>query len=143
MTTADPLAGFSPHERSSPFLDLIGPVLTRRTDTGIEFALAIDERHVNARGFAHGGVLTTLADVALGFATGISQDPPVHLITTSLAISFAGRVRSGETVVARVDVHRVGRRIAFANCYLTSGDRRVVHASAVFANATPPTDPTR
>jgi acyl-coenzyme A thioesterase 13 len=135
MTAADPLAGFSPHERTSPFLDLIGPVLSRSTDDGTEFALAIDERHVNARGFAHGGVLAALADVALGYASSSSQDPPVRLITASLTIDFAGAVQSGETVVARVDIQRVGRRMAFANCYLTSGDRRVVHASAVFANA--------
>ena|SRR5436305_704253 len=137
MTTTDALAGFSPHERSSPYLDLIGPVLSRRTETGIEFALSIDERHVNARGLAHGGVLAALADVAMGFAASISQDPPPYLITTSLTISFAIAVRTGETVTARVDVHRVGRRMAFANCYLTAADRRVVHASAVFANAGP------
>ena len=111
-------------------------MLSRRTDDGqLEFALAIDERHVNARGFAHGGVLSALADVALGYAASGSQDPPARLITASLKIDFAGAVRAGETVVASVDVHRVGRRIAFANCYLTSEDRRVVHASAVFANA--------
>jgi acyl-coenzyme A thioesterase 13 len=136
MTTADPLDGFSPHERSSPYLDHIGPVLSRRTDNTIEFALTIDERHVNARGFAHGGVLAALADVALGYATSGSQDPPARLTTVSLTVSFAGAVGLGETLVARVDVQHVGRRIAFSNCYLTSGDRRVLHASAVFANAT-------
>jgi acyl-coenzyme A thioesterase 13 len=134
MATADQLAGFSPHERSSPYLDLIGPILSRRTDTGLECALTIDDRHVNARGSAHGGVLAALADVALGYASSGSQDPPAHLITASLKIDFAGSVRNGETVIARVDVQRVGRRMAFANCYLTSGDRRVAHASAVFAN---------
>jgi acyl-coenzyme A thioesterase 13 len=136
MTTTDPLAGFSPHERSSPYLDLIGPVLSRSTDSGPEFALTIDERHVNARGFAHGGVLAALADVAMGYATSGSQDPPAHLITAGLTLSFAGAVHTGETVVARVDIQRLGRRMAFANCYLTTDDRRVVHASAVFANAT-------
>ena len=135
MTTPDPLAGFAPYERTSPYLDLIGPVLSRRTDDGLEFALAIDERHVNARGLAHGAVLTALADVAMGYATAFSRDPPARLITASLNISFAGAVHSGETVIARVDIQRVGRRMAFASCSLTSGDREVVHASAVFANA--------
>lgn len=134
MTTTDPLAGFTPHERTSPYLDLIGPVLSRASDSGIEFALAIDDRHVNARGFAHGGVLAALADVALGYAASSSQDPPAHLITTSLTLDFAGAVQRGEAVIASVDVQRVGRRMAFANCYLIAGERRVVHASAVFAN---------
>ena len=134
MTAADPLVGFSPHDRTSPYLDLIGPLLSRRTDGGMEFALAVDERHVNARGFVHGGVLATLADVALGYATSGSQEPPAHLITVSLTINYSGTVREGETVVARVDVQRVGRRMAFSNCYLSAADRQVVSASAVFAN---------
>jgi acyl-coenzyme A thioesterase 13 len=35
--------------------------------------------------------------------------------------------------IAHVDVHKVGGRLAFANCYLKVGDERIVHASAVFA----------
>lgn len=131
---ATPPPGFSVHSRQSPFLDLIGPLWSRRTDDGLEFALAIDDRHVNARGLVHGGVLAALADVALGYAASSSQDPPAKLITASLTIDFAGSVELGETVVASTDVQRVGRRLAFANCYLRSGDRRVVRASAVFSN---------
>jgi acyl-coenzyme A thioesterase 13 len=134
MTEPDPLAGFAPHDRSSPFLDLIGPLLSRRSQTGIEFALRIDDRHVNARGFAHGAVLAGLADVALGYAAARSQDPPAKLVTASLTIDFVAPVERQEAVVASVDVQRVGRRLAFANCYLHCGDRRVARASAVFAN---------
>ena len=126
--------GFTPFGRSSPFIDLIGPLLSRRGDAGLEFALQVDERHVNDRGFAHAGVLSAVADVSLGYATALSQDPPVPLLTTSLTIDFAGRVAPGDTLVARVDVQKVGRRIAFANCYLSVEDRRIARASAVFAN---------
>jgi acyl-coenzyme A thioesterase 13 len=135
-----PPSGFEPHARPSPFLDLIGPLWSRRTDAGLEFALVIDERHVNARGSAHGGVLAALADVSLGYATAVSQDPPVRLTTAALTIDFAGAVETGQTVIATVDVQRVGRRLAFANCYLHTNGRRVVRASAVFANAGQPPD---
>jgi acyl-coenzyme A thioesterase 13 len=130
-----PPPGFAEHGRSSPFFDLIGPLWSRQTDAGLELALAIDDRHVNARGFAHGGVLAALADVALGYAAATSQDPPVRLVTASLVIDFAGAVQAGETVIATVDVQHVGGRLAFANCYLHCGERRVVRASAVFLNA--------
>jgi acyl-coenzyme A thioesterase PaaI-like protein len=126
--------GFTPYERSSPFFDLIGPLLSRRGQAGPEFALEIDERHVNNRGFAHAGVLSAVADVVLGYTTAFSQDPPVPLLTTSLTIDFAGRVAPGDMLVATVDVQKVGRRIAFANCYLSVEDRRIARASAVFAN---------
>ena len=130
-----PLPGFTVHGRTSPFLDVIGPLWSRRTDAGLEFALAIDDRHLNGRGFAHGGVLAGLADVALGYASSDSRDPPARLITASLTIDFVGTAASGETVVTRTDVQHLGRRLGFANCYLYSGEKRIVRASAVFANA--------
>jgi acyl-coenzyme A thioesterase 13 len=129
-----PPPGFAVHSRSSPFFDLIGPLWSRQTDDDLELALAIDDRHVNARGLAHGGVLAALADVALGYATAGSQAPPAGLVTATLTIDFAGPVERGETVIASVDVQHVGHRLAFANCYLRCGERRVVRASAVFAN---------
>jgi acyl-coenzyme A thioesterase 13 len=126
--------GFEPHGRISPFDDLVGPLLSRAGPDGIEFALRIDERHLNARGFAHGGVLATFADVALGYSAAYEGVPPAKLITANLTIDFVGAVREGELVVATVDVQRVGKRMAFANCYLASDGRRVARASAVFAN---------
>jgi acyl-coenzyme A thioesterase 13 len=126
-------AEFAPYERTSPFFDLVGPLLCRRSEDGIQFALSIDTRHLNARGAAHGGVLAALADVALGYTAALQRDPPARLITASLTIDFAGAVSAGELVVATVDVQRVGSRMAFANCYLSCDDRRV--ARAVFANA--------
>ena len=125
---------FAPYDRSSPFFDRIGPLLSRPGPAGPEVALAIDDRHVNDRGFAHAGVLSSVADVALGYATAFSQDPPVPVVTTSLTIDFAGRAVPGDMLVATVDVQRVGRRMAFANCYLSVGERRIARASAVFAN---------
>jgi acyl-coenzyme A thioesterase 13 len=128
-------AEFAPFERSSPFFDLVGPLLWRRGEDGIQFALSIDTRHLNTRGAAHGGVLAALADVALGYTAALQRDPPARLITASLTIDFAGPVSAGELVVATVDVQRVGSRMAFANCYLSCDERRVARASAVFANA--------
>jgi acyl-coenzyme A thioesterase 13 len=137
--TPQPPAGFAVHDRTSPFLDVIGPLYSRTTDAGLELALVIDERHANRRGDAHGGVLATLADVALGYATSATQDPPTGLTTTSLSIDYAGAVRTGDTVIATVEVQHIGRRVAFANCYLHCDGRRVVRASAVFAK--PPDAP--
>jgi len=132
MNTSD----FVRFTRTSPFLDLIGPLLTRNGPGGSEFALAIDKRHVNARGTVHGGILSSLADVALGYAAATSVDPPASLVTASLSIDFVGAASPGDTVVALVDVQRVGRRLAFANCHLSVDRQRIARASAVFLNAT-------
>ena len=127
--------GFELLGRTSPLVNLLGPFYARGEGDDLVLGLRVAEKHTNSRGFAHGGVLLTLADVALGYAAEGSVDPPARLITASVSADFAGSAELGDWVEARVDVQRVGGRMAFANAYLHVGDRRVVRASAVFARA--------
>jgi acyl-coenzyme A thioesterase 13 len=129
--------GFELLGRTSPLVDLLGPFHARGEGGNLVLGLRVVEKHTNARGFAHGGVLLTLADVALGYAAEGSVDPPARLITASISADFANSAKLGDWVEARVDVQRVGGRMAFANAYLHVGDRRVVRASAVFARTAP------
>src|SRR5262249_22897986 len=124
--------GFSPFARSSPFLDLVGPLYAKSDEHGLALGLRIAERHCNRRGFAHGGLLVTLADLVLGYSLGHGTDQRIGLVTTSLTTDFVGVVRVGDWVEARADFQRTGSNVAFANCYLTVGERRVARASGVF-----------
>jgi acyl-coenzyme A thioesterase PaaI-like protein len=75
----------------------------------------------------------TLCDISLGYRTTRSQTPSPLIVTASVKTDFAGSAKIGDWVEAHVDVHKVGGRLAFANCYLKVGEERIVHASAVFA----------
>ena len=77
----------------------------------------------------------TMCDIALGYRTTRSQTPSPMLTTASVTTDFAGGAKVGDWVEAHVDVHKVGGRLAFANCYLLCNGERIVHASAVFAGA--------
>ena len=125
--------GFEPLFRTSPFLDLIGPLFYRREGDGFVVALRVLPKHANARGAAHGGLLLTLADVALGYRTAFSQTPPAALTTINMTADFTAAARVGDWVEVHVDIQSLGERLAFANAYLTVGDHRIVRASAVFA----------
>ena len=129
----NPPAGFEPLFRTSPFLETIGPLFYRKDTDGFVIGLRVLPKHANARGGAHGGLLMTLLDIALGYRAALSQDPPANLTTANLTADFAGGATVGDWVEAHVDVHKVGGRLAFANCYLKVGEERIVHASAVFA----------
>lgn len=125
--------GFTPHKEPSPFLERIGPLYERDGDAaGFVLGLLVLEHRCNRRGFAHGGLLVTLADVALGKTGERRSDPPASLLTASLAFDFIGVVRRGEWVEACCDFHRTGRTLAFANCYITNGAGVVGRASGVF-----------
>lgn len=130
--------GFAPLFRSSNFLDLIGPFYQRGMGRELVVGVRIAEKHVNARGFAHGGLLMTLCDIALGYAAATTHDPPLRAVTASLTTDFAGSAQRGDWVEAHVDVHKIGSRLVFANAYLTVGAERIVRASAVFARTDGP-----
>jgi len=124
--------GFKPLFRSSPVIDLIGPVYSKGEGDDLVLGLRVEKKHCNMRGTLHGGILATLADVALGYTIAFSTSPPTGLITTSLNLDFAGTAKIGDWIEARVDVQKKGSRLAFANCYIGVGEERIVRASAVF-----------
>src|SRR3954463_6991028 len=143
MQTAPP-PGFGPLFRTSPFLEMVGPLFYRRDpERGLVIGLRVAEKHANARGVAHGGLLVTLADIALGYRTAFGQDPPEGLITANLTADFAGAAKIGDWVEAHVDVQKIGARLAFASVFLRVEGERIVRASAVFSRAGPLAGPPR
>jgi len=127
-----PAEGFKPLFRSSPAVDLIGPVYSKGEGADLVLGLRVEAKHCNMRGTLHGGILATLADVALGYTIAFSTNPPTGLTTTNLSLDFAGTAKIGDWLEAQVDVQKKGSRLAFANCYVSVGEERIVRASAVF-----------
>jgi acyl-coenzyme A thioesterase 13 len=141
MSEPNPPPGFEPLFRTSPFLETTGPFFYRKEPDGrFVIGLRILAKHANARGGAHGGLLMTLLDIALGYSAGLSQNPPAKLTTASLAADFVGAPKVGDWVEAHVDVQKVGGRLAFANAFLVVDGERVVRGSAVFARNAPAAD---
>src|SRR4051812_1429484 len=172
MSEANPPPRFEPLFRTSPFLETVGPLFYRQdAERGLIIGIRIAEKHANARGIAHGGLLVTLADIALGYRTAFGEDPPAGLITPNPTpqfapadtargsppgsggdprgaltpptrpADFAGAAKIGDWVEAHVDVQKIGGRLAFANAFLVVDGERIVRASAVFTRAGPLTDP--
>jgi acyl-coenzyme A thioesterase 13 len=124
-------ADFAPWPRSSPFADHAGPLLFRRDERQLTFAVLVEERHTNARGTAHGGMLATLADLSLGYAAAFSTDPPTPLQTANLNIDLLAPAQLGDFVIATPRVLRLGSRLAHADVTLLVGSRAVARASCV------------
>lgn len=128
-----PPEGFAPLFRTSPVIELIGPLYSKGTGQRLQIGFFIGEKHCNNRGTIHGGIVATVADIALGYAATTSQDPPLTALTTSLSIDFLGVACAGEWIWSDVEFQQVGKRIVFSNCYLRVGERNVARASASFS----------
>jgi acyl-coenzyme A thioesterase 13 len=125
--------GFRRIERLSPFNALVGPLYERRDGDTVSIGLLLEEKHTNSRGICHGGVLATLADLALGYAMLAKSGDKGSFVTAHLAVDYAGAAKAGDWIESRVEIQHVGSRLAFANCYLLAGERPIVRASAIFA----------
>ena len=125
--------GFRQMSGLSPFNSLVGPLYERRDGDTVSIGVAIGEKHTNSRGICHGGVLATLADLALGYAMLAKSGDRGSFVTAHLAVDYAGSARPGDWIESKVEIQRVGSRLAFANCYLLSGGQPIVRASAIFA----------
>ena len=125
-------AHFTPLFRSSPFLDMIGPLYNTGMGAQLIIGFQVQDKHTNARGLLHGGVLATIADVALGYSLATSTSPPTAMVTANLTLDFAGSAKPGDWVETSVDIQKLGSRLAFANAYFHVGAERIARASAVF-----------
>jgi uncharacterized protein (TIGR00369 family) len=132
MSNADIPAGFAPIFRTSPFLEAIGPLFSAGCGAQLVVGLRVQEKHTNARGTLHGGVLAAIADIALGYGLATSTNPPTSMVTASLSVDFAGSARSGDWIETSLDIQKVGSRMAFANVYFTLRGERIARASGVF-----------
>jgi len=135
--TPQPAEGFLPVESTGPFMATLGPLYYRPVEGGVIIALRVAEKHLNRRGIAHGGMLVTLADSAMGMNLARAREPRLWTVTTSLSTEFVDAARRGDWVEAHVDILKLGRRLAYANCYLIVGAKRILRASGVFAVVRP------
>lgn len=97
---------------SQPFSELMGTEL-RKFETGIaELSLEVQDHHKQQHGFAHGGVISYLADNALTFAGG-------SVLGDSLTLEFKinyVRPALGQTLIAKAKVTANGKQQAVCHC---------------------------
>jgi uncharacterized protein (TIGR00369 family) len=134
--------GFARLERGGHFLASLGPLYAKKTEKGLVIAMRIEDRHLNTRGIAHGGMLVTLADSALGISIATAGEAapaerPRAFVTVNLSVDFLASAHEGDFVEAHVSIEKIGARLAFATCFLQVGSRRVLRASGIFATVAP------
>ena len=129
---AYPPAGFEPFDEPGTFIGLLGP-LYRRTEAGrVVLCLAIEPRHMNPMGTAHGGCLMTLMDITLGMNVGAAIGQSVPLPTVQLNANMLAAARGGDIVRAEASVDRSTKTFAFVSGRLLVADRLIMTASAIF-----------
>jgi uncharacterized protein (TIGR00369 family) len=96
--------------------------------------MATTEDMANQSGFVHGGMISTLADSAMGRSLRTLTPGVVRAMSFDLKLNFINAAKVGETLRATGHVIHAGRRTVVAECRVAGDDGRLVAtASATFA----------
>lgn len=129
--TAEVPPGFEPHIRRSPVTDPWEPLYAKREGEAFSLGLRIAHSHCNARGLLHGGVISALADNAMGLAC-VTQMEGASALTVSLSVDFLSVGRSGQWLAVRGVPAKLGRTLAFADAQIEADGELIAKAAATF-----------
>jgi uncharacterized protein (TIGR00369 family) len=124
--------GFKPAQFNGEFLLRGGPYFVRKRGDAWDVGLRIAEQHINYIDIAHGGALSTLADVALSLQVYRSERPSPAVTTTSLTVNFLDAAKLGDWLEAEASIDRLGKRTAHVHGSIRSGERLLATMSGVF-----------
>lgn len=95
------------------------------------FALVVAEKHMNGSGSLHGGVLMTLADIAMSQTSRAISDAK-SCSTVALTCDFVGPGKLGDVIEARVRVTRQTRTLIFLSADIVCAGRPVAVATGLW-----------
>ncbi|HEY2708089.1 MAG TPA: PaaI family thioesterase [Caulobacteraceae bacterium] len=127
-----PPVGFSRHYRQSPLTDPWEPLYSRKSDASVSLGFLAAAPHANSRGFVHGGMISALADNAMGLSCGQALEGGPSLVTVNLAVDFLGSASLGQWVEITPKVTRAGGTLCFAEATITADGEPCATAHGTF-----------
>ena len=111
--------------QSSPFHTWAGIELVDASKGEVTVQIQAGSEHRNLQGLIHGGLLATLADVAMGLAVRTAVEPGRRHVTIELSVRFLRPGNPGP-ISANGRTRRVGRQVAFAEADVVDPTGRVL-----------------
>jgi uncharacterized protein (TIGR00369 family) len=110
---------------ASPFHASLGLRVDRARPGEVRLVFGAKPEHRNLQGNVHGGMLATLADVAMGLAVRTAIPAGRRHATIEMTMHFLRPATPGAIVVTGTTV-RVGSQIAFAEAGLTDENEKLL-----------------
>jgi len=114
----------------SPYMRLLGIEVEESVYPRARLVLKFSERLTNPMGTLHGGVISSLVDVALGYV--LLQDPKVKAIATvELKVNYLKAIAGGTINVEGEIIHRKNL-MAFGQVYIYNDGALAAIGSATY-----------
>jgi acyl-coenzyme A thioesterase PaaI-like protein len=127
-----PPPGFSRHDRRSPLTDPWEPLWRRDSGDTVVLGLRAGDAHTNSRGFVHGGLISALADNAMGLSCARRLGHVGGLVTVNLALDFLAAALKGQWLEFDTVFVKPGSTLCFAQAFVTADGQPCAKANAVF-----------
>lgn len=125
-------AGFIRHYRRSPMTEPWEPLYARTTETAVIIGLRAAAPHLNSRGLVHGGLLSTLADNAMGLSCSLYVRNGAQLLTASLTVDFLAVAKPGQWIEIETTYIKPGRSLYFAQAFISADSQICARANSIF-----------
>lgn len=116
------------------FSSIFGPIWTHFSDERPRYAILVEDKHNNGANRAHGGLIMSFCDEALGLAAHAELGPDL-LLTISFDCQFIGTVSIGDFVEVDATVVKATRSFAFLHGTCTVERNIVAVCSGVWKRA--------
>jgi acyl-CoA thioesterase len=117
-----------------PFDEFLKIHYERIDETHMKVTLPIQPLFINSAGLVHGGIISTLADVAMGNIFKPDENHMQTVVTADLKVSFL-RGANGEYLIADAHLVKRGRTLNHTDCLVYNDqDQLVAKASGIFAS---------
>ncbi len=121
-------------EAQSPAWAWLGMQTVETGDGTATVEMTTTEDMANHSGFVHGGMISTLADSAMGRAVRTVKPGVVRAMSFDLKLNFISAAKIGETLRATGHVVHAGRRTVVTECRIEGpGGKLVATASGTFS----------
>jgi uncharacterized protein (TIGR00369 family) len=127
-----PPDGFEPHFKKSAMTDPWEPLYSKREKERVTIGLTAGEQHCNSRGFVHGGLISTLADNAIGLSCAAHHSDLGGLVTLSLHVDFVSVAKQGDWLEFKTVFVKPGRSVDTAQGQVFANGKVCALVSATF-----------
>ncbi|HLY18587.1 MAG TPA: PaaI family thioesterase [Bryobacteraceae bacterium] len=113
-----------------PFNNHVGIRLVRLYQDGVSLECRLRPELMNGSGVLHGGVIATVADVAVGMALSRHSGRPRAGATVELKINYLRPVAQGK-ITARSHLVKVGKLLCCGRVEIFDAEKRAVAAALI------------
>jgi uncharacterized protein (TIGR00369 family) len=118
--------------KGAPFIQHLGIELADFGPGWCETTMPLRDEHMQQDGFAHAGVVTTLADHSCGMAAGTMCPAGRMVLTVEFKVNLL-RPGVGDSLRCRADVVKPGRKLTVVEARVSAGEKLIALMTATMA----------